>query len=85
MNRSNDADKMNRRGKCINHDDGIKPITLSLPGVVPDAISRAFIAANPQKCPTLLIARTGLAYAVACSSFPRRPIALLSAFIMASS
>jgi Na+/glutamate symporter len=32
----------------------------------------------------MLIARTGLAYAVACSSFPRRLIALLNAFIIPS-
>ena len=32
----------------------------------------------------MLIARTGLAYAVTCSSFPRRPIALLNAFILST-
>lgn len=32
----------------------------------------------------MLIARPALAYAIACSSFPRRPIALLNAYIIPS-
>jgi hypothetical protein len=57
---------------------------IGIPGIMYRAVFPRPYAANPQKTPTMLIARTGLAYAVTCSSFPRRPIALLNAFIIPS-
>jgi hypothetical protein len=56
---------------------------IDIPGII---VSYSFLHAlySQKKSLTTLMARPGLTYAIAYSSFPRRPIALPNAFIILS-